>query len=108
MTDKTETTSSNFHDVKRKVLLNDDKTMTVGREQYIPDSFLQGLAADREASTTGKMGNYHKVASIPAALVEKWKNEGFDIFDKNNSLKDILKRLQSQDFQQFIATERRI
>ena len=111
MTDKTETTSNSlpFHDVDVKVQVSDDaKTLNVAKQQYIPDSFLKGLAAEREASKTAKMGEYHKVASIPVALVEKWKSEGFDIFDKNNSLKDIVNRLQSQDFQQFMATSRKI
>ena len=111
MTDKTETTSNapDFHDLSVKVQVSDDaKTLNVAKQQYIPDSFLKGLAAEREASKTAKMGEYHKVASIPVALVEKWKSEGFDIFDKNNSLQDVLKRLQSQDFHQFIATSRKI
>ena len=112
MTDKPETTSNTpapFHDVDVKVQVSDDaKTLNVAKQQYIPDSFLKGLAEEREASKTNKMGEYHKVASIPVALVEKWKSEGFDIFDKNNSLRDVLNRLQSQDFHQFIATSRKI
>ena len=111
MTDKPETTSNtpDFHDLSVKVQVSDDaKTLNVAKQQYIPDSFLKGLAEEREASKTNKMGEYHKVASIPVALVEKWKSEGFDIFDKNNSLRDVLNRLQSQDFHQFIATSRKI
>ena len=111
MTDKPETTSNtpDFHDLSVKVQVSDDaKTLNVAKQQYIPDSFLKGLAEEREASKTNKMGEYHKVASIPVALVEKWKSEGFDIFDKNNSLQDVLKRLQSQDFHQFIVTSRKI
>ena len=107
-----ETASSpafDFLDVNHRIDINDDATsMVVGRSQEIHSSFLDNLADKRAASVNAKMGDLHHVASIPVILVEKWKNEGFDIFDKNIKLQDIVKRLQSQDMQAFMATERRI
>lgn len=88
--------------------LYNPKTMIRKVAQDIPSSFLDRLKDDRLASSNAPMGNFHKVASIPTAVVEKWRAEGFDIFDKNVSIKEILKRLQSQDLQAFIATTRRV
>lgn len=107
-----ETASSptfDFLDVKHRIEIDDDaKNIGIGRTQEIHSSFLDNLATKRADSVNAKMGDLHHVASIPVILVEKWKNEGFDIFDKNIKLQDIVKRLHSEDMQAFMATERRI
>lgn len=38
-----------------------------------------------------------RVASIPNALISKWRDEGFDIYDKNNHA-ELLRRLDSSDY----------
>lgn len=82
--------------------------LAIKRTQEITDGFLSGLAASRDASRHGKMGEMHKVASIPTVIVEKWMREGFNIFDKNISLKDIIRKLNSEDMQNLMATERNV
>jgi hypothetical protein len=39
----------------------------------------------------------YRVASIPNIIVEKWRKEGFDIFDPSNE-KALLKRLSSPEW----------
>jgi hypothetical protein len=98
-----------FLDVNHRIEINDEATSVgIARSQEIHSSFLDNLATKRADSVNAKMGDLHHVASIPVILVEKWKNEGFDIFDKNIKLQDIVKRLHSEDMQAFMATERRI
>jgi hypothetical protein len=92
-------------DADNKIHVEDDK-FVFRRTQDITSSFLDNLAEKRAASRHDKMGDLHHVASIPTVLVERWKMEGFDIFDKNNSLQDIVRKLQSEDMQNFMATER--
>ena len=53
----------------------------VKKEQNIPDEFIQTNKAQRIASSNEKMGNYHKLASIPVAVADKWMREGFNIYD---------------------------
>ena len=31
------------------------------------------------------MGNYHKLASIPVIVADKWMKEGFNIYDGHHS-----------------------
>lgn len=80
-------------------------TAIIRRTQEIPASFLDDLADERQASKHLKMGNFVKAASIPVFIVEKWMAEGFNIYDPNNGLADILKRLQSEDMEKLLATE---
>lgn len=76
--------------------------------QEVPKSFLDGLRRKRDASGEKSTGDMHHVASIPVAIVEKWMAEGFNIFDKNVNLKEIVKRLNSEDMTAFMVTNKRI
>lgn len=96
-------------DVQAHLDVNEaDAQLLIKKQQEIPTSFLDRLKAKRDASRNAPMGDLHHVASIPVAIVEKWMSEGFNIFDRNNSVKDIVARLQSEDMQAFMATERRV
>jgi hypothetical protein len=81
--------------------------VTVRKDQHITDEFLDNLKEDRAASKA-PAGEYHKVASIPVAVIEKWMREGFNIFDKNIRVEEVVKRLRAEDLQAFIATDKRI
>lgn len=78
----------------------------VERYQDIPQEFLDQLAEDRKESSTSRMKDFHKVASIPEVLVQKWLREGFDIYQAD--VKEILAKLRAESLDYFIATERRI
>lgn len=100
----------NFKDVKRKLLLNDDVSQaTIVRTQDIDDNHLGWIADHRFQSSNEKMGDFVLAASIPAAIVEKWYSEGFDIIgDKNLNIETIMKRLRKEDMEHFIATGKRL
>lgn len=99
-----------FYDTNNTVDLDkgDDKTLIVKRQQHIPQSFLDDIKDQRDASTKAKMGDLHHVARIPVSIVEKWMAEGYNMFDKNNTIQDTIKRLKLEDLTAFIATDRAI
>jgi hypothetical protein len=52
------------------------------------------------------MGEFHRVASIPTVVVEKWLREGFNIWEASGP--EIVKRLKAENLDAFMATEKRI
>lgn len=80
--------------------------LVIKRYQEITQGFLDGVADYRQNTKHTPAGDYHRVASIPTAVVEQWLREGFDIYKA--SAKEILARLRKDDLHAFIATEKRI
>ncbi len=76
--------------------------------QHISQSFLDDLKYKRNMSTSQREGEFQHVASIPTIFVEKWKKEGFDIMDGKVPLKEIIKKLKSENLDGFMATEKSI
>lgn len=90
-----------FHD-------DTDASFVVKKEQSIPKSFLDRLNNERIESSSTRMGDYHRVASIPTVVVEKWMKEGFNIYDKNTTAKEIVARLKNENLEAFLTTTKRI
>ena len=88
----------------------DQGTAVFKRTQEIDDRFLDGIADHRidTASDFTPTGDMYLAASIPTVVVEQWLAEGFNIFDPNNKLEDIMKRLQRYDMERLIATSKRL
>ena len=63
------------------------------------------LEANKAAALAGgpRSKEMRRVASIPNALILKWRDEGFDIYDRNNHA-ELLRRLDSSDFR-FLRTD---
>jgi len=78
--------------------------LVIKHSQDIPTKFLDSLKEARMESSRGPMGDFHRFASVPTAVVEKWKREGFDIMKE--SAKSIVRKLQSEDLGAFITTNR--
>lgn len=97
--------SVRVHDVGWNIDQNVDG-LYVHKAQQITDEYLDGLKDSKIASTQAPAGEYHRIASIPVALVEKWLNEGFDVYKEG--AKAILKRLRNEDLDHFITTNKRI
>lgn len=76
------------------------------RTQEITDSYLDGLAQARMVSDTAKLPESYRVASIPAALVETWQRQGFDVY--RESAAAICARLRVENLQAFLTTDRKI
>ena len=74
--------------------------------QHIPDEYLRSLKTERDNSMNQREGDFMRVASIPVAVVEKWKREGFDIYEVNG--KEVLKKLREEDLDAFITTKKSI
>lgn len=74
--------------------------------QNITQAFLDDLKDARNESTSKPMGEFHKVASIPTVVAEKWLREGFNMWEATGQ--EIIKRLQSEDLGMFMATEKRV
>lgn len=70
--------------------------------QEIPQDFLDELRAQKNESSNRPMGEYHKAASIPVVVVEKWLREGYDI-SKEPIAKTIAK-LKAESLDHFITT----
>ena len=96
-----------FSDVSNRLLIEDDRAV-FKRTQDIGNHFLSDLASQRAASVHAPIGDFHHVCSIPVVVIEKWFAEGFNIYDKNVTAKDILKRLQSQDMTGLMATSKSV
>lgn len=75
------------------------------RVQEIPDWFVDSLKDARSASTA-RAGETHRVCSVPAALVETWQRQGFDVMKE--PARAIVKRLREQGFEHFIATQKAV
>lgn len=85
-----------------------DAALVIKKEQAIPNSFLERLKVARDESSTNKMGDFHRIASIPTVVVEKWMREGFNIWDKNIKASEIVARLKSENLEAFLTTTKRI
>ena len=83
----------------------DSKTpLVIKQTQEIPDDFLTKLKEARIESTSRPMGDFHRFASIPTAVVEKWRREGFDVMKE--PAKAIILKLKSEDLGAFITTNK--
>ncbi len=80
----------------------------IQRSQNIPQQLIDDIADHRKESSGKREGNYMKVASIPTVIVEKWMSEGFNIFDQNVDIKDIVKRLKAENLDAFLTTDKSI
>lgn len=78
--------------------------LVIQTSQHIPDSFLKNLKEERFESKHRRSGDYMRVASIPVAVVDKWKREGFD-FD-NAPIKDIVNKLKMEGLDAFLTTDK--
>lgn len=96
-----------FLDVTTSLDLVDGKLL-VGHHQSIDSRYLDDLAEARLASATVREGALMKVASIPAAIVDSWAAQGFNILDPRVGAADILRRVRAEDMGRLIATAKRI
>jgi hypothetical protein len=95
--------------INPKVTFHDDvdHPLIIKKDQEITDEFLQGTA-DARLQSTQVSGEFHRFASIPVAVVEKWMREGFDVLNGKHSAKEILAKLRSEDLGSFITTTKRL
>lgn len=95
-----------IHDVTHGLLAGPGDELAIKRSQEIPDEFLSSLREEKLDSTRAPAGDWHKVASIPVALYEQWKAQGFDVHKM--PARETLKRLRAEQLDAFITTNKRI
>ena len=85
---------------------DNSESLIIQTSQEIPQRFLDRLKEERFDSKHSRTGNYMRVASIPTAIVDKWKREGYD-FD-NESVKNIVAKLKMEGLDAFLTTDKQI
>lgn len=84
----------------------DGAPLVIKTETEIPTSFVDTLRQEKAAKAGRPMGEFHRFASIPVAVVEQWKREGFDIHNEKASA--IVARLSAKGFDDFITTPKKV
>jgi hypothetical protein len=102
------TPPAEMHDVMSDLIFDADGLSAIKRTQEIPAEFLDEIAAIRDIQDHDALGEFALAARIPTVVVEKWMREGFNIFDKNITVADIVQRLQRLDMDKLIATTKRL
>ena len=74
--------------------------------QTISQAFLDDLKDARNDSNSKPAGEFHRIASIPTVIAEKWLREGFDLWEATGE--QIVRKLKTEDMGAFMATEKRI
>jgi len=80
----------------------------IKKTQDISTNHLDALKQQRNDSLSQREGEFMKVASIPAVVVEKWMREGFNILDQNIDGREIVKRLKAENLDAFLTTDKGI
>jgi hypothetical protein len=94
-------------------------TGTIVSEQYIPQSFLDTVAAKRAFQDSQTFSQLTKgdeiekvhLARIPVAVVNKWQREGFDLFQAINDPNGaalIMAKLRAENLTAFQTTSKTI
>jgi hypothetical protein len=100
---------ANLLDTEIDFTFDADENLTgIVRTQEIPADFLDEIAAIRDIQDHNALGNFALAARIPTVVVDHWFRQGFNIFDKNITVADIIQRLQSLDMDRLIATSKRL
>lgn len=73
--------------------------------QQIPQEFTDALKRERFDNSQSRVsGEYHRVASIPVVVIDKWMREGFDFYKA--PAKEILQRLKREHLDDFITSDK--
>ena len=80
----------------------------IKKTQDISTSHMDALRQQRNDSLSQREGEFMKVASVPAVVVEKWLKEGFNILDPNVDGREIVKRLKAENLDAFLTTDKGI
>ena len=104
-------TADNTKEQPHLIQSNTDFIMDAGdlvrkHTQTISQAFLDDLKDARNDSNSKPAGEFHRIASIPTVIAEKWLREGFDLWEATGE--QIVRKLKTEDMGAFMATEKRI
>lgn len=92
-----------LHEVKVDFTENTDGLL-VEKTQELPDWWLQSLKDQRFESKNRRAGEYHKAASIPAALHELWLSQGYDC--TKEPIRKTLAKLKAEGLDAFVTSDK--
>ena len=92
-----------FKEVDFKIDENTDGLL-IEKYQEIPREYVDSLKSYKQDTKHTVAGEYHRAASIPQVIVEKWMQEGYNIFEEPVSKS--LARLRAEGLDYFITTEK--
>ena len=85
---------------------DESNPLVIKKTQELPQEFLDSLKAERDASTSVPAGEFHRVASIPTVVYEKWLREGYDA--QKEPIAKTLAKLKAEHLDAFITTNKAI
>lgn len=94
-----------LHEIDFNITENDNGLL-VEKQQIITDDFVQGLKDARNGSLHRRAGEYHRAASIPTIIVEKWMKEGYNVFEE--PVRKTLAKLKNESLDYFITTDKQL
>jgi hypothetical protein len=80
--------------------------LIIRKDQIITEEQLTRNAEMRNYE--GREHEFMEVASVPTVVVEIWQRQGFDIFDRNITSRDIVNRLKSEGLDAFVTTSKKV
>lgn len=78
--------------------------LVIEKSQTIPEEYLQSLKDARFESKHTRAGEFHRAASIPVAVHEKWLKEGYDC--TKEPIRKTLAKLRAESLDYFITTDK--
>lgn len=78
--------------------------LVLQHSQEITPEYLDELKSARVESTGRRMGDFHRFASIPTAVYEKWLREGYDA--RKEPARRTLLKLHTEGLDSFITTNK--
>lgn len=99
------TIMNKLHEIDFNITENDDGLL-IQKQQAITPEFIQSLKDARDGSKNRRAGEYHRAASIPTIIVEKWMSEGYNVFEEPVS--KTLARLKTENLDYFITTDKQL
>lgn len=80
--------------------------LVIQKAQEIPQDYIDSLKDHRFESKNRPSGEYHRAASIPVVIVEKWLKEGYDVY--NEPVRKTLAKLKAEGLDYFITTDKQL
>jgi len=87
-------------------LVSSGEALAIKREQEIPGWYLQQLSDSYIESKNAPAGDFHRIASIPVAIVEHMQREGIDPYKA--SIAEIVKWLKNHDCGKLLTSSKSI
>lgn len=82
---------------------DESNPLLIKKTQELPQEYLDSLKAERDASYK-PAGEFHRVASIPTVVYEKWLREGYDA--QQEPIAKTLAKLKAEHLDYFITTNK--